>query len=344
MKITAIDCVKVFVPWQPSLQDAMRRWRAASGTTPEEEDAYVLVEAHTDVGIIGIGEGGRSVEQTKAQAERFLGKNPLEMDPLTHGRPWAHVLFDIIGQALECPVYRLLGGKHRDKVPVAYWSPYLPPAETAKHAEEGASRGFKVHKIKARPWDAAAQVKAIAAAAGPDYAIRIDPNQTFAHPSTVVRIDREVEGYNVECFEDPVDKTRLEWWALLRQKCRVPLALHSSNPMAILNAARHLAIDYVNVGGSPLGILRAAAVAEAAGCPVWLQTEGHCLDIQAAFDAHVGAAIPNATLPYDTLHFLREGHVVQNPLEPKDGFLPVPEGPGLGIRLDRKWVENYRVE
>ena len=39
-------------------------------------------------------------------------------------------------------------------------------------------------------------------------------------------------------------------------------------------------------------------MAEAGGCPVWIQMEGHCYDIQAAFNAHVGAAIPNATLPY----------------------------------------------
>jgi L-alanine-DL-glutamate epimerase-like enolase superfamily enzyme len=343
MRITSIDTMKVFIPWQASFREAMQQWRARSGTTPEEEDAYVIIQMHTDEGRTGLGEGGRSLEQVRAQAEAYLGKNPLELNLLMQPVPFVHALFDLVGQALGCPVHQLLGGRHRDQVPVAYWSPYLPPKETAKHAEEGASRGFKVHKIKARPWDAVEQVKAMSAAAGPDYAIRIDPNETFELPATTLRLARQMEGYNVECFEDPVPKAHLEWYSLLRHKCPLPLALHQGQPQAILEAVKREAVDYFNVGGPPLQMIRAAAIADAAGCPVWIQNEGHCLDIVAAFDAHLGAAIPNATLPYDTLPFLREGSLAENPLTPQDGFLPVPTEPGLGVRLDEKAVARYRV-
>jgi L-alanine-DL-glutamate epimerase-like enolase superfamily enzyme len=343
MRITKIDYMKVFVPWQASFKEPMREWRARGGTTPEEEDAYVIVQVYTDEGLVGLGEGERSIEKVRSQGETFIGKNPLELNPYHLHYPFVHAIFDIIGQALGVPVYRLLGGKHRDRVPVAYWSPYLPPHETAKHAEEGKASGFTVHKIKARPWDAVRQVKAMTAAAGDDYAIRIDPNETFQVPATTVRIDRELEGYNVECFEDPVPKAHIEWYPLLRQKCRIPIAIHQGNPHLIFEAAKREAMDYVNIGGSPLNTIRAAAVAEMAGCPVWIQNEGHCLDIAAAFDAHIGAAIPNATLPYDTLHFIREGSIAENPLVPKDGFLPVPTEPGLGVKLDKKAMERYRI-
>lgn len=344
MIITKIEYMKIFIPWQESMKEAMQSWRARSGTTPEAEDAYVIVQVHTDEGLIGLGEGGRNIQQVKRQGDQFIGKNPLQCNPYQLHYPFVHAMFDLMGQALGVPAYQLLGGKYRDKVPVAYWSPYLPPKETAKHAEEGRQRGFTVHKIKARPWDAVEQVKAMAAAAGNDYAIRIDPNETFEQPSTTVRIDHDLEGYNVECFEDPVPKAHLEWYALLRQKCRIPMAIHTSDIRLILQAAKLDAMDFVNIGGPPQRVWQASAVCEAAGCPLWIQNEGHCLDISAAFDAHLGAATKNASLPYDTLHFLRQGYIAENPLTPKDGFITVPNEPGLGVKLDKKAVERYRVE
>ena len=347
MKITKVDTMRVFIPWQDSFKDPMVRWRASSGTTPEEEDAYVIVQVHTDEGIVGIGEGGRSVAETEAEAQKVIGKNPLELDVLTLRRPWAHAVLDIAGKALGVPGYRVIGmGKHRDRIPVAYWSPYLPPEETACHAEEGVRRGFTHHKIKARPWDAVGQVVAMTAAAGRDYLIRIDPNERFENPATTVRIDEELRDYpNVEMFEDPVPKRHPEWYRLLRQKCRVPMAIHTSDTKMILDHVRQDGVDFVNVGGTAGSAIRAAAVAEAAGCPVWLQFEGHCYDIQAAFDAHVGAAIPNASLPYDTLPFIREGSITVEGYSHSvvEGHYEVPEAPGLGVTLDLKACEKYRV-
>ena len=339
--------MRVFVPWQASFKDAMVDWRASSGTTPEEEDAYVIVQVHTDEGIVGIGEGGRSVSEAEEEGRAHIGRNPMEVDLFTLRRPWAHAMVDIVGKALGVPAYRLIGtGKHRDRVPVAYWSPYMSPEGTARHAADGAAKGFKVHKIKARPWDAVAQVQLMTAAAGRDYLIRIDPNQTFDLPATTVRIDEEIREFgNVECFEDPVNKQRPEWFGHLRRKCRVPIALHSSDTKLILDHVRHEGVDYVNVGGTIASAVKAASVAEAAGCPVWLQFEGHCYDIQAAFDAHVGAAIPNASLPYDTLPFMRDGSISREGYSHsvQEGHLQVPEEPGLGIRLDVKACEKHRV-
>lgn len=347
MIITKIETMKVFVPWQDSFKEPMIQWRELQGTTVKEEDAYVIVQVHTDEGIVGIGEGGRSIEAIEKEAQNFIDQNPLDMNLFTLRRPWAHAMIDLAGKALGVPAYRLMGnGKHRDKIPVAFWSPYQPPEETKKHAEEGVRRGFKLHKIKARPWDAVEQVEAITDAAGKDYHIRIDPNQLFDTPSQTTRIDAELTNHlNVECFEDPVPKQHPEWYGLLRQKCRIPIALHSSDTRLILDHVRQNGIDYVNVGGTIGAAIRAAAVAEAAGCPVWLQFEGHSYDIQAAFDAHVGAAISNASMPYDTLPFVREASISTEgyALSVKDGFLEVPNDPGLGITLDLEQCEKYRV-
>ena len=344
MHITSIDYLKVYVPWKASFAEPLARWRAMTGTTSEEEDAYVVIRVHTDEGIVGLGEGGRSLAEARAQGQQYLGVNPMSLPLFDLQPPFLHALVDIVSQALDVPACQLLGGKVRDTVSVAYWSPYLPPRETAAHAEEGARLGFNLHKIKARPWDAVAQVQAIAEAVGPEYAIRIDPNQTFDLPAATLRIDRAIREHNVECLEDPVLKTRPEWWALLRHKCATPIALHSSDTALIMEMARRDAIDYVNGGGTPHRTRAAAAVAEAAGCPVWVQFEGHLRAIAAAFNVHLAATIPNATLPSDILHFLREGYLAREPLAPVEGLVRVPEGPGLGVHLDDALVERYRVE
>jgi len=343
MKIASIDYIKVYVPWKTSFAEPMRRWRAMNGTTPEDEDAYVLIRVRTDEGLVGWGEGGRSLDEVRTVGDRLLGQNPMALDAHNLQPPFLHAVFDLAGQALGVPAGLLLGGRFRDEVPLAFWSPYLPPTETAKLAEEGAAAGFKVHKIKARPHDCAEQVQAISESAGPDYAIRIDPNETFRLPATTMRIDQEIAEYNVECLEDPVPKAHPEWYAMLRQKCYTPLAVHTHDPELILRMARLDATDYVNVGGTPSETRAAAAVAQAAGCPVWVQSEGHCLEIAAAFNIHLAAALPNATLPADILHFLREAPITREPLVPIGGMVRVPEGPGLGIEVDEAALQAYRV-
>jgi L-alanine-DL-glutamate epimerase-like enolase superfamily enzyme len=343
MQITSIDYMRIFVPWKPSYRQAMGRWRAMAGTTPEEEDAFVVIRVHTDQGITGLGEGGRSVSEVRTKGERFIGQNPMAMNLFDLQSPFLHAMVDIAGKALDVPACMVLGGKYRDAVPLAFWSPYLSPEETGKHAEEGAKAGFKVHKIKARPWDVIEQVKAITAAGGADYAVRIDPNELFELPAETVRIDRALVDYNVECFEDPVPKSRPEWYALLRKKCFAPLAIHTRDTQRIMEIARHDGTDYVNVGGSPRQISAAASVAGAAGCPVWVQHEAHCLDVTAAFTVHQAAALPNATRPADMLVFLRDGHIAKEPLQIGEGKAAVPDRPGLGVELDERMIEKYRV-
>ena len=343
MRITKIDYYRIFVPWRESYREAMVYWRGLAGTTPEEEDAFVVIRMHTDEGIVGIGEGGRSIQAAKDYGDRLIGRNPMEMDPFNLSPPWSHALLDIAGKALDVPACRILGGKHRDRVPFAFWSPYQPPERTARHAEEGARAGFKVHKIKARPWDVVEQVKLITSAGGPGYAVRVDPNELFELPSTTLGIDRELAGYDVECLEDPVPKARPEWYSLLRKKCVAPLTIHTTDLRVIMQMARADGMDYVNVGRSPNVARAAASAADAAGCPVWVQVEGHCLDIVAAFTVHLAASIPNATLPAGMYVFLRDGHIAQEPIEIVDAAGIVPERPGLGIELDDGLVENYRV-
>ncbi len=90
-------------------------------------------------------------------------------------------------------------------------------------------------------------------------------------------------------------------------------------------------------------MLACAAVAEAAGIPRWLQTAANSLGVRAAFSVHLNAVIRNATMPDDTLHFLRENDLIGGMLDVQNGFIEVPERPGLGVELDEKAVARYRI-
>ena len=111
----------------------------------------------------------------------------------------------------------------------------------------------------------------------------------------------------------------------------------------IMAAIKAEAADMFNTGGSPAGTLQNAGIADAAGMPVWLQVVALGLGVSGAFGTHVHAVVKNATIPSDCLHFVRENDLTFGALTPKEGFVEVPTVPGLGVELDMKAVEKYRV-
>jgi L-alanine-DL-glutamate epimerase-like enolase superfamily enzyme len=334
MKITSIDLIEVLVPYI----DAIRAvdFQARSYTT--------IAKVHTDAGLTGLGERWQRKETLAAQVEALIGGDLLTMDLAHLDRPFQSACYDIVAQGLGVPVWRLLGDKIRNRIPVSYWSCHMPPEETAKEAERAAAQGFKIHKLKAFPEDVVRQVDAITrATAGVDYAIRLDPEGKFRSVADTVKLARQLEPYNIDCFENPVSWQNLTWYPLLRQKTDIPQALHLIDAQVVLNAVRAEAADLFNLSGNVNFVKKAAAIAEVAQCPIWLQTGGLCLGVQAAFSAHLQSTLPNDLRACGELPFLREDSLVGDSLEIKDGHIAVPEGPGLGIELDEKAVAKYRT-
>jgi L-alanine-DL-glutamate epimerase-like enolase superfamily enzyme len=214
--------------------------------------------------------------------------------------------------------------------------------------------GFTNHKLKARSWNIVETVRLIKEAAGADYTVGVDPNTEFRLPNVAARLAAELEPFGtVSVFEDPVLKNNLDWYRLLREKTHIPIALHLGAPQAhggrpcrgsdVLAALKAECIDCVTLGGSALEIKQAAAVAEAGDVPCWVQMGGVCLGVLAAYSVHVQCTIPNATLPCDELPFVRTADVLDGGLVLEKGHFLVPDGPGLGVKLDLKVVEKYRV-
>ena len=336
MKITEVEQFVVAVPHIEPIQ----KHRPQDYT----DRPISIIKVHTDEGIYGLGESGRGGRFDDA-IEKWIGLDPMTLKWQDLGGGFGSAIFDIVGKALGIPAHKLMGAQHWEEVPVGYWSCPMEPEEFAAEAEKGVKLGFKTHKLKARPWNIVETVRLMTEAAGPDYGIIVDPNFTFETPEESIRLAHELEKYNIEAFEDPFSYEEYGWdsYRQFRQQTNIPLAPHLYDPKKILEAIKAAAADMFNTGGGPSHASNNAGIAEAAGMPVWLQVTGLGLGVSGAFATHVHAVIKNATIPSDSLHFVRENDLIYGALTPKDGFVKVPTTPGLGVELDMGAVEKYRV-
>ena len=228
----------------------------------------------------------------------------------------------------------------------------MPAADTAAEAEAGRILGFTNHKLKARSHNIVETVRLIKQAAGDDYTVGVDPNTEFRYVHVAAQISAQLETFGtVSNLEDPILKDNLDWFRLLREKTSIPIAMHIVVPQEkrpcrgtdVLSALKAECVDQLTLGGRAMEVRNAAAVAAAGNVPVWIQMGGVCLGVLAAYSVHVQATIPNATLPCDELPHVRKADVLGGSLILEDGHFTVPEGPGLGVKLDLAVVEKYRV-
>ena len=333
MKITQVDLYEVEIP---PIAPIARYF-------PKIYD-ITLCRVQTDEGLVGWGEYQGTRAAHAVTAEALVGQDPLGLDPFDQPDAFTCALLDIAGRAYGLPVHRFFGRQVRDRVPVSYWSCPMEPHETAAEAEVGQRLGFKNHKLKARSWNIVETARQMKEATGPEYTIGVDPNTQFALLPTAARLADELEAVGtVAVFEDPMLKNNLEWYRMLREKTHIPIALHLGAPTSVLAALKAECIDYVNLGGSAAQVRKAAALAEAADVPCWIQMGGLCTGILAAYSVHLQATLPNATLPCDELPFTREADVSAGGLNLSEGHFTVPTGPGLGIEVDMGVIERYRV-
>lgn len=317
-----------------------------------------IMKMYLDDGTVGLSEGLLSLsgkeaaadeERLRKSTEPFLGKEPVEALNTIHNapQPWDYMqvetaLYDALGKVLRVPLYALLGGKHRDRVPVAYWTTAVSVEDTIEDAKHGAEMGFKVHKLKARPWNVVETVEGITKAVGPDYAVRLDPNATFEDAATTVKLGRQLAKYNIQCFESPFLYT-LAQIAEVRRKIDIPIAAHGEITSAeqLLDAINMRALDYICLG--PWRDYKAyEALATTARMKMWLQFRSFTLGIGAMVAANISASIKNATLGDDTLPFLYEDDLTVG-FELKDGFITLSNKPGLGVEIDEHALREYAV-
>ncbi|GIX46272.1 MAG: enolase [Candidatus Tectimicrobiota bacterium] len=262
-------------------------------------------------------------------------------------------LWDLLGKALQVPVYQLLGGKCRDALP-AYASGGWADAEgigaqLQSYIERG---GFRAVKMRVGAMDgnvatSVARVRAARAALGPDIALMVDAHGTFS-VREAQRFARQVEDCDLAWFEEPVSADDKAGQAAVRASTTIPIASGESEftrfdfrDLITLGAVDILQPDLAIMGGLTEG-LRVAALASAFQLTVAPHLWGSALLFAAGLQ--LAAAVPNCTILEYSLGFNPLLHELA--LEPpvvRDGHIIIPDRPGLGVTPRPEFVAQYRM-
>jgi len=227
-----------------------------------------------------------------------------------------------------------------------YWIGMQTPDDARKNTYLALAGGFKGMKIKHTANTPINEVcGAIWDVAGHDFALTIDPNQRFWRYTEALAIAKGLlgSGGKIASFEDPMPTWNLDAYRMLRKKGVVPVCLMLGHPSEIINAIKAEAVDQFNLGGSMVQFVRNAAIAHAAGIPCWHGSGNDC-GIQEFANLHAAASARNCVLGSDFVgSWTREDDLVIEGLQFDDGYVVVPNKPGLGCELDMDAIENHRV-
>jgi len=334
MRITKVEIIPIKIPYREEIRDELIEANPKMGFAKTN-----IYKVFTDEGLIGIGEGQIDPE---IPVNRYIGKQPFDFVKDDSSGSLLIAFYDLMGKSLGLPVYKLLGTPYRDKISIVYWSHSFTPELLASEARKALQMGFKVHKIKARPFrDTVSQVSAIAQVVPSDYRIIIDANETFGTIADTMRIIGEYRNVpQVWMLEEPIPTCNPADYRALRKKIAYPLAIHAKNKCASLGLGT---CDAVVIEKMPLGrsVEKTAAVAEQMGRTIWLEY-GLFTNVSAAFQLHQAAVISNVELCI-TLTFISEDNITTDSMVVQNGKVEVPQKPGLGIDLNEDSVEKYRI-
>lgn len=331
MKIVKAECIPLDIPFYCD-----RVTRAMHRAQTHGERIFVF-RLETDNGLVGYGDN----QGAAGPVEHLVGQNPvalMHIDRIGYGPQLA--VLDLIGKDQGVPVHVLLGHQVRDRCPFSWWDIDMSPADWTAEAREAVGRGYTTFKMKARPWrDIVEQTGAVARTVPADFKFDVDFNGFLLDQARAEIILSQLDGNpNVGMYESPFYLAQdLDGARLLRERVRKPIVEHFNE--ACLHAR---CCDGFVIGGTTQATLRSGILAAAFNRPFWLQLVG--TGITTAYAAHIGSVLTHAQFPYITCHELWEHDLLSSRLQVVDGYIAVPEGPGLGIEVDEKAIERYRVD
>ena len=335
----------------------------------------IILELETDAGITGLSEangGAALLGELAAAGKAAAGEDPWRLERLRVKlrdlpRAWSAIevaCLDACARAIGRPVYDLLGGLVRPRVPFASylfykyagendpWGEVNTPAAMVEEAQRfRAEYGFTTHKLKGGvlPPDEEVETLRLLRAAFPHDRLRIDPNAVWS-VETSIRVAKALEPLGIEYLEDPTPG--LAGMAAVARHTPIPLSTNmvvtdlADLPVAVeMRAVQVILCDHHYWGGLT-GCKRLAAVCESFHLGLSMHSNNH-LGITLAAMVHLAATTPHLIYACDTHYpWQAEDVIVGGKLRFEDGYLTPPAGPGLGVELDRdqlaKLHENFR--
>src|SRR4026208_64633 len=356
MKITDVKTIRLRAPI-PSEGQVFSR----SGVRNTRSTTLIKVE--TDDCIYGLGSASGNGELIEIIIARVLKPMIVGMDPTEIDEIWdtayfrgGHkefgtrgvgvvalsgvdiALWDILGKARGVPLYQLLGGKVRDKVPV-YATALYPeePAQVARRARGFADQGFHGVKIKVG-FDLDQDIRIVRAVRqelGKNFIVMTDANQGYSIDVALKAADAFAD-CGAYWLEEPLFVEDIEGHALLRERGRTSIAVGENlhTRYAFENFIVRGAVDFIQPDVARAGgiseIRKITALASTHKVPVSCHTWGDGVALAAS--VHLSAALEDCIvmeLDY-TYNPLRE-ELLKEPAKFDKGFLIPPDKPGLGI-------------
>ena len=340
-RISRYELIRTRVPMDERVRAAWQRSFFRQGRFQPHYEP-VIVKLFTDDGLVGIGDSDMAAESASEILESLVGSSPWEhiLDDRLGGILIA--IYDLIGKATGLPVSKLFAARTKTRIRQTWWSQCFPPELMASEAKRGAVLGFRVHKVKARPWeDPIAQAEAICDVIPRDMQVWVDANGWWGSVGRTLHFcERLSKFHQYFAIESPFARERIDDYRLLKGKTALQVTEHiPADPMPFV---REGLVDAFVVG-KPMGrtLVQRALMAEETRIPLWVE---HSISsgVNQVFQAHQAAAFPGIEYAISVTHVL-EDDLMLEPFEMKDGFYEVPREPGLGVSLDMDAIEKYRV-
>ena len=336
---------------------------------------YMFVKIETDEGIVGWGEATSGPLAVATMIEEFgqqlIGKDPGRIEE--HWQVLYHhfhvrggvvqmsaisgieiALWDIKGKLLGVPIYELLGGKMRERIwCYGRWdgaTPELAVENALRHTDEGLTA------LKGDPFDhrglfipieaeriAIEKLAAVRAAVGDDVELLVEVHGRLA-PSDAIRIGIAMEEYRPFVYEEPVPPQNLDALQRVSESVNIPIAtgerLYTKWDYTDLlqrQIVKMIQPDIVQAGGI-LELKKIAAMAEAHY--VGFQPHNPYGPLCSIASLHVDACTPNFMIQEGGIHpWFQDACIGDFPIQ-KDGFLPLPTAPGLGVEMNEDWLKQ----
>ena len=325
---------------------------------------WLFVKIYTDEGITGVGEGGSWSWLTEKAVQEYkpflIGEDPFDIERLWYKLHLAMyegagfyqmgtlqggvlsgidiALWDIKGKALGRPVYDLLGGKFRNRIEV------YGHASTPETAQKLIERGYKA--FKCRP--SVKVIKELRETVGYDVGIGLHGHCEFT-PREAIHIGRMSERYEPMFFEEPVPCENTDDLAKVASALDIPIATGERiySKWGFTELLNKKIVDIVQPEILCLGGIteekKLAILAESNHVLV-APHDGSSGPIQEVANLHLLASIPNFfMLEHRATDVPWRNEVVKGlPIE-RNGYIDVPDKPGLGIELDEEEIAKHPV-
>ena len=355
MKITAIETYPISLPLVKSVQ---------MSNALIERSRNVLVKISTDVGITGWGEGVEALALTGETQDRIkagideIGSRLVGRDPLARNQLWLEMqrgvygnktaigaidiaLHDIGGKAFGVPVYELLGGAVRTRIPALVLIGSGDSDADVATFESLYETGYRWFKVKIGIGDQSSETKTMAAISSRDDAVLCgDANGAWDEQHSIAFL-RAIDGLRVRFIEQPT----LDRQSLNRIAAASPIAICADESAGSFDdivgfgatAVRGVSLKLIKLGGIT-GVMRGAVLCDSLGLEINLAGKVAESSVAAAANLHCAAGISALAFGCSPGNQAVAHDVTDAPVRAVDGVFAVPDGIGLGVEVDEKRV------